>query len=93
MSAKEIHASLYKTNPNIGLTTVYRTLDLLARMNLINKITLGDRHGKYEFKRGDKEDHHNQLLCAQCGKMINPKEFEEDNRAAGKKSEENLAKN
>ena len=92
MSAKEIHASLYRTNPNLGLTTVYRTLDLLARMNLINKITLGDGQGRYEFKKGDKEDHHHHLICTQCGKIINYREFEEDELALVKKTEDNLTK-
>ena len=86
MSAKEIHAFLYKANPNLGLTTVYRTLDLLDRMNLINKITLGDGHGRYEFKREDKEDHPHHLICTQCGKIINDKEFEEDKQALVKKT-------
>jgi Fur family ferric uptake transcriptional regulator len=93
MSAKEIHASLYKTNPNLGLTTVYRTLDLLSQMNFINKITLINRHGRYEFNRGDKEGHHHHLICTQCGKIINTKEFEEDEPALMKKTEENLTKN
>ena len=93
MSAKEIHATLYKTNSNLGLTTVYRTLHLLARMKLINKITLGDGQGRHEIKRGDKEDHHHHLICAQCGKIINCKEFEEDELALVKKTEKNFAKN
>lgn len=93
MSAKEIHSSLYKTNPNLGLTTVYRTLDLLARMNLINKISLGDGQGRYEFKKGDKEDHHHHLICTECGKIINYREFEEDELALIKKTEENLSRN
>ena len=50
MSAKEIYASLYDTYPGMGLTTVYRTLDLLARMGIITKLTLGDGQSRYEFK-------------------------------------------
>nr|MBC8359613.1 transcriptional repressor [Candidatus Aminicenantes bacterium] len=41
MSAKEIYASLYKMYPGIGLTTIYRTLDLLMRPGFINKFTIG----------------------------------------------------
>ena len=54
MSAKEIYASLYKSYPGMGLTTVYRTLDLLARMGLITKLILGDGQSRYEFKSKEK---------------------------------------
>jgi len=35
LSAKEIYAAIHKFYPGIGLTTVYRTLDLLTRMGTI----------------------------------------------------------
>lgn len=92
MSAKEIHASLYRSNPSLGLTTVYRTLDLLAQMNLIHKITLGDGQSRYEFKRGTREDHHHHLICAECGQIFNYTEFEREELALIKKTEEKLAK-
>lgn len=55
MSAKEIYSSLYKMYPGIGLTTVYRTLDLLARIGIINKFTFGDGQTRYEIKSGEKK--------------------------------------
>jgi Fur family ferric uptake transcriptional regulator len=92
MSAKEIYASLHRSNPNLGLTTVYRTLDLLARMNLINKISLGDGRGRFEFKKGKKEDHHHHLICTECGRIIDYREFEEEELAHIKRTEETLSK-
>jgi hypothetical protein len=38
MSAKDVYGSLNRTHPGLGLTTVYRTLDLLVRMGLLNKL-------------------------------------------------------
>jgi len=90
MSAKEIHASLYRSNPSLGLTTVYRTLDLLAQMNLIHKITPGDGQSRFEFKRGVKEDHHHHLICTRCGQIFNYTEFEDEELALIKKTEEKL---
>jgi Fur family ferric uptake transcriptional regulator len=92
LSAKEIHASLYRSNPSLGLTTVYRTLDLLDQMNLIQKISLGDGQSRYEFKGGDKENHHHHLICSECGQIFNYTEFEDEELALIKKTEEKLKK-
>ena len=92
MSAKEIYASLYNTHPGMGLTTVYRTLDLLARMGLLTKLTLGDGQSRYEFKSSDKKEHHHHLICTHCGKIINYSEFLDEELRLVKKTEERLAK-
>ena len=92
MSAKEIYATLHKFYPGIGLTTVYRTLDLLARMRLIHKFSFGDGHNRYEFISGEKNEHHHHLICTSCGKIINYSEFQDEELALVKKTEERLAK-
>ena len=48
MSADEIYVVLHKKYPRIGFTTVYRTLDLLVRLGLINKFDFGE--GKFRYK-------------------------------------------
>ena len=48
---------------------------------------------KWQHIFREKEGHHHHLICTQCGKIINTKEFEEDESALMKKTEENLAKN
>lgn len=92
MSAKEIYASLYKSHPGMGLTTVYRTLELLAQMGLITKLTLGDGKSRYEFKSGEKKDHHHHLICTECGKIIDYTEFLNEELELVEKTEERLAK-
>ena len=92
MSVKEIYASLYKSYPGIGLTTVYRTLDLLARMGLITKLILGDGQSRYEFKSSEKEEHHHHLICTKCGKIIDYSEFLDEELELVRKTEERLAK-
>ena len=92
MSAKEIYASIYNTYPGIGLTTVYRTLDLLARMGIITKLALGDGQSRYEFKFSEKEEHHHHLICTHCGKIIDYSEFLDEELRLVKKTEERLAK-
>ncbi len=92
LSAKEIYSSLYKTHPRIGLTTVYRTLDLLARMGFVTKLILGDGQSRYEFKSSDKEKHHHHLLCTKCGKIINYSEFLDEELELVRKTEKKLEK-
>ena len=92
MSAKEIYASLYEAYPGMGLTTVYRTLDLLARMGVVTKLTLGDGQSRYEFKSSEKSDHHHHLICTHCGKIIDYSEFLDEELRLVKKTEERLAK-
>lgn len=92
MSAKEIHASLCKSYPGMGLTTVYRTLELLARMGLITKLNLGDGQSRYELKSREKGEHHHHLICTKCGKIIDYSEFLDEELELVSKTEERLAK-
>lgn len=92
MSAKEIYTSLQKKYPDIGLSTVYRTLDLLARMGIVTKLLLGDGQNRYEFKSKVINEHHHHLICTTCGKIINYSEFLEEELNLVRKTEEKLAK-
>ncbi|KPJ69901.1 ferric uptake regulation protein [candidate division WOR-1 bacterium DG_54_3] len=92
MSAKEIYAHLHRMYPGIGLTTIYRTLDLLVRLGLINKFEFGDGQSRYEFKSDKKKEHHHHLICTKCGKIIDYSNFVEEELQLVKKTEEELAK-
>lgn len=92
MSAKEMYAAIHKHYPGIGLTTIYRTLDLLTRIGLIHKFSFGDGHNRYEFISDEKEKRHHHLICTNCGKIFDYREFEEEELALVKKTQERLAK-
>jgi Fur family ferric uptake transcriptional regulator len=92
MSAQEIYASLHRSYPGMGLSTVYRTLDLLARMGIVTKLILGDGQSRYEFKSNEKEEHHHHLICTNCGKIFDYSEFLDEELRLVKKTEERLAK-
>jgi len=92
MSAKEIYATLQKFYPGIGLTTVYRTLDLLFQMGLIHKLSFGDGHNRYEFISDEKAKHHHHLVCTSCGKIFNYSEFVDEELALVRKTEDRLEK-
>ena len=92
MSVKDIYTALQKEYPDIGLSTVYRTLDLLATMGVVTKIAIGDGQNRYEFKPTAKDEHHHHLICNKCGKIINYSEFLDEELRLVRKTEEKLAK-
>jgi len=92
MSAKEIYATLYSMYPGIGLTTVYRTLDLLVRSGMINRLSFGDGQNRYEFRSGKKEEHHQHLICTKCGRIINCSDLFTEQLELIKKAEDVLTK-
>lgn len=77
LNAKEIYARINKKFPDIGLTTVYRTLDLLVELGLINRFEFGDGYSSYELGK-DAKDHHHHLICSKCGKIIDYSDFIDD---------------
>ena len=92
MSVKEIYNALFKAYPGIGLSTVYRTLGLLLRSGFLNKIDIGDGQSRYEFKSGEKDEHHHHLICRNCGKIVDYSDFLDEELDLIRKTEKNLAR-
>lgn len=65
MSAEELYRAVKKRYPNIGLATVYRTLDLLKGLGLVNEEVFGEGHRHFEAN----PDHHHHLVCLSCGRI------------------------
>jgi Fur family transcriptional regulator, ferric uptake regulator len=69
---EEQHQSLEEIRarcPEVGLVTVYRTLDLLGSLGIVRRLDLGDG-ARYELA----ENHHHHMICESCGDIS---EFEE----------------
>lgn len=92
LSAKDIYAALYPSYPGLGLTTIYRTLELLHRLGIVQKITSGDGQGRYELRSDNPKDHHHHLICTRCGSIINYRDFVREELELVKKTEEALTK-
>lgn len=67
LSAEDVYLLLKEKSPEIGLATVYRTLELLNDLNIIHKLNFGDGVARYEFRAEGAERHHHHLICVQCG--------------------------
>jgi len=76
LSAEEIY-QLSRQKEEIGLATIYRTLDLLEELGLLSKINFGDGRSRYELIQDGLNDTHNHhhLICLNCGRI---QEVEED---------------
>ncbi len=74
-SAKDVYASLFPRHPQISLATIYRTLDLLTRMGVLNRLAMADGQNRYEFTGGPAENHHHHLICTRCGRIMDTTDF------------------
>ena len=78
-SAEDIFLEVHKNQPSIGLTTVYRTLDILVQMGIAFKFDFGDGRARYELVEGPKGlGHHHHLVCTNCGRIVDYTDFIED---------------
>ena len=72
LTAEEIYDYVKKKYPEIGIATVYRTIQMLSELNLIDKLNLGDGYVRYEISKTSKEEachHHHHLICLDCGSI------------------------
>ncbi len=76
LSAEEIYLDAIKTNPSIGLTTVYRTLDLFFQIGMVQKYDFGDDRARYELTDNPfKNQHHHHLVCVKCRTIVDYTDF------------------
>ena len=68
LTAEELYNIVLKTEPKIGLATVYRTLALLTKSGLALETDFGDGQKRYE--NSYRSVHHDHMVCTECGKII-----------------------
>ena len=72
ISAEEIYAQIVAKYPNVNISTVYRTLELLKRLGLVTETDLGE--GRVRYHPAEK-GHHHHLVCRECGAIIDLDEW------------------
>lgn len=78
LTAEEIYELVKVDYPEIGLATVYRTIQVLLVLHLIDRINLDDGFVRYEIGKvyaDEQKHHHHHLICRECGKVMS---FEDD---------------
>lgn len=68
-SAVEIEDSLRTSARPVARASIYRILDELERLGLVQKLQVGQDMARYEPARGG-EDHHHHLVCDSCGTVV-----------------------
>jgi Fur family ferric uptake transcriptional regulator len=66
-SAQDLHALLRQRGENVGLTTVYRTLQALADAGEVDVLRADDGEAVY---RRCSSGHHHHLVCRHCGRTV-----------------------
>ena len=70
LSSEEIYDLLKSKNQDIGIATVYRTLQLFERLDIIQRVNFDDGYNRYEIIM-DKDDYqHHHLICIDCGSIV-----------------------
>jgi Fur family ferric uptake transcriptional regulator len=70
LDADEIYRRARQKQPRLSLSTVYRTVQALKKLGLIEELLFDESHHHYEAKPPTKHHH---LVCLGCGRVI---EFE-----------------
>lgn len=71
LTVEEIYDLAKEESPEIGLATIYRTVQVLLELHVIEKVTFDDGFARYELngeETGSGHRHHH-ATCTQCGKV------------------------
>jgi Fur family ferric uptake transcriptional regulator len=74
LSAHEISHELHESGSDVGIASVYRALELLHGMGLVQRVEIGDGGARFEPVVPGGEHHHH-AVCDRCGRVT---PFEDD---------------
>ena len=67
LSPRELYRTLLKKEKKVGLTSIYRSLDLFESLGMVFKIHNGS---SVKYKLCELEDHHHHIVCKACGNVV-----------------------
>ena len=70
LTVEELYQIVKTEHPEIGLATVYRNIQLLNELKIVEKLNLDDGYIRYELSNENEKHRHHHLICDQCGKVI-----------------------
>ena len=68
VTAKEIADRLRERGEDVGVASIYRTLDLLDRLRLARRVDAAEGVARYE-PIDPSGDHHHHIVCESCGQV------------------------
>lgn len=66
LSAEELYFILKEKTPDIGIATVYRTLDIFYELKILEKISFSNGVSKYHLRQSLDGSLHHHLICTKC---------------------------
>jgi Fur family ferric uptake transcriptional regulator len=66
MSAEDVYRELMAEHQDVGLATVYRVLTQFEQAGILKRSTFESGKAVYELDEGE---HHDHLVCLQCGRV------------------------
>ncbi len=67
LSPQELYRDLLKKEKKVGLTSIYRSLDLFESLGMVFEIRNGS---SVKYKLCESEDHHHHIVCKACGNVV-----------------------
>ncbi len=67
LDADEVYRQARGKQAHLSLSTVYRTLQMLKKLGLVEELHFDEEHHHYEIKPST-EHHH--LVCVDCGRVV-----------------------
>jgi Fur family ferric uptake transcriptional regulator len=93
LSAEDIYIKIHFTNPAVGLSTVYRTLELLVQKSMVSKFDFGDGRARFELLEGPRgPNHHHHLVCTGCSSIVDYSDFFKEELSFHQRIERKLGK-
>jgi Fur family transcriptional regulator, ferric uptake regulator len=74
-TSAELLETVQRDAPTIGRATVFRTLDLLSRLGVVQRIHSDAEYGPCHAYLACDDSHHHHLICNRCGTVL---DFSED---------------
>ena len=71
LTVEEIYDLAKEESPEIGLATIYRTVQVLLDLHVIDKVTFDDGFTRYELNGEESASghRHHHAICTGCGKV------------------------
>jgi len=68
LSAHEISQELHESGSDVGIASIYRAVELLHEMGLVQRVEFGEGTARYEPVIPGGEHHHH-AVCEKCGRV------------------------
>jgi Fur family transcriptional regulator, ferric uptake regulator len=68
LTPSALYKKVHRVDPEVGEVTVYRTLDILSELGLVCMVHTSENAHSYI---GRPSEHHDHLICSECGKVVN----------------------